>query len=51
MIDQSTTKREFGNLEAIHDNYPKYVVSHDKWTSNSCVNGINHIHLADCLRL
>ena len=51
MSDETTRQREFGNLEAIRDNYPKYVVSLDEWTSGSCVNGINHLHLADFLRL
>lgn len=51
MSDETTSRREFGNLEAIRDNYPKYVVSLDEWTSGSCVNGINHIHLADFLKL
>lgn len=51
MPDETTQKREFGNLEAIPDNYPKYVVSLDEWTSGSCINGINHLHLADFLRL
>lgn len=51
MTDESTAKREFSNIEAIHDNYHKYVVSLDEWTSGSCVNGINHIHIADFLRL
>ncbi|MBS5527848.1 MAG: ATP-binding protein [Prevotella sp.] len=51
MSDETIRQREFGNLEAIRDNYPKYVVSFDEWTSGSCVNGINHLHLADFLRL
>ena len=51
MSDETTRQREFGNLEAIRDNYPKYVVSLDEWTSGSCVKGINHLHLADFLRL
>lgn len=51
MADETTRQREFGNLEAIRDNYPKYVVSLDEWTSCSCVNGINHLHLADFLQL
>lgn len=51
MADETTRQREFGNLEAIRDNYPKYVVSLDEWTSGCCVNGINHLHLADFLRL
>lgn len=51
MQDETTQKREFGNLETIPDNYPKYVVSLDEWTSGSNVNGINHLHLADFLKL
>lgn len=47
--DEATRKREFGNLEAISDNYPKYVVSLDEWTSGSTVNGIKHIHLGEFL--
>lgn len=49
MSEESTREREFGNLEAIHDNYPKYVVSLDEWTSGSIVNGIRHVHLGDFL--
>lgn len=51
MHDETTRQREFGNLESIHDNYPKYVVSLDEWTSGSCVNGINHMHLGEFLKL
>lgn len=51
MPDETPPQREFGNLEAIRDNYPKYVVSLDEWTSGNYVNGINHIHLADFLKL
>ena len=49
LSDEATRKREFGNLEAISDNYPKYVVSLDEWTSGSTVNGIKHIHLGEFL--
>lgn len=49
-IDSEMTRsREFGNLLAIPDNYPKYVVSMDEWTSGSNVDGIIHIHLLDFL--
>ncbi len=49
-IESETTKnREFGNLLAIRDNYPKYVISMDEWTSGSNVDGIMHIHLIDFL--
>ena len=51
MADEDTRKREFGNLKAINDNYPKYVVSLDEWTSGSNVDGIQHVHLGDCLRM
>lgn len=51
MQDESTRQREFGNLESIHDNFPKYVVSLDEWTSGSTVNGIKHIHLSDFLTM
>lgn len=47
--DDNTRKREFGNLMAIDDNYPKYVVSLDEWTSGSNVDGIMHVHLGDFL--
>lgn len=50
MADEATRQREFGNLDAIRDNYPKYVVSLDEWTSGSVVNGINHVHLGDFLQ-
>ncbi len=46
---EETRQREFGNLQAISDNYPKYVVSLDSWTTGSNVAGIHHIHLADFL--
>ncbi len=51
MSDETTQKREFGNLKAINDNYPKYVVSLDEWTSGSNIDGIRHIHLGDFLRM
>lgn len=48
--DDSTRQREFGNLHAIRNSYPKYVVSLDEWTSGSCVDGIHHIHLGEFLQ-
>lgn len=50
MPDESTRQREFGNLQAVRNNYPKYVVSLDEWTSGSNVDGIQHVHLADFLQ-
>lgn len=51
LTDESTRQREFGNLLAIANNYPKYVVSLDEWTSGSNVDGIKHMHLGDFLKM
>jgi predicted AAA+ superfamily ATPase len=48
--EQSTIEREFGNLEKIHDNYPKIVVSMDEFAGNTR-NGIRHIHLQTFLAM
>lgn len=50
LADEAIRLREFGNLQAIRNNYPKYVVSLDEWTSGSTVNGIKHLHLGDFLK-
>lgn len=50
MGDEQTRQREFGNLLAIPDNYPKYVVSLDEWTAGSNYEGIHHVHLLDFLQ-
>jgi predicted AAA+ superfamily ATPase len=47
--DQKVKEREFGNLELIKDNYPKYVVSLDP-VELGTYNGIKHIHLRDFLK-
>jgi hypothetical protein len=45
-----TIRREFGNLQAIKDNYPKYVVSMDPVGGDlPQYQGIRHIHLRDFL--
>lgn len=44
--NQSTIDREFGNLQKIANNYPKYVVSMDK-SSKATVAGIRHLHVMD----
>lgn len=44
-----TIQREFGNLAAIKDNYPKYVVSMDQFPVTSNYPGIIQIHLKDFL--
>jgi hypothetical protein len=46
--DQRTHDREFGNLLAIQDNWPKYVVSSDEMIGSS-YEGIIHIHIRDFL--
>ena len=45
IIDDATQKREFGNLRAIKDNYPKYVISMTPLVSKSDCDGITHLHL------
>ncbi len=46
--NESTLKREFGNLQKIKDNYPKWVISLDEFRGNS-IDGVRHIHLRDFL--
>src|SRR5574344_138718 len=43
--DQQTRDREFGNLQTIKDNYPKYVISMTPLLSRNDENGITHLHL------
>ena len=43
--DEATREREFGNLRAIKDNYPKYVISMTPWVGRQDSDGITHIHL------
>lgn len=45
IADQHTREREFGNLQAIRDNYPKYVISMTPLVSRNDENGITHIGL------
>ncbi len=47
LASQGTADREFGSLEQINDNYPKYVLSLDEFTSDK--NGIRHINIRDYL--
>lgn len=47
---ENTIQREFGNLEAIKDSYPKYVITMEDITGPlKEYPGINHIHLRDFL--
>lgn len=43
--DDVTYEREFGNLHAIKDNYPKYVISMSPLISKADDNGVTHLHL------
>ena len=45
IADEQTREREFGNLQSIRDNYPKYVVSMTPLVSHSDEQGITHLHL------
>ena len=46
--DDTTYEREFGNLNAIKDNYPKYVISMTPLVKPD--NGIIHINLREFLK-
>lgn len=45
IADEATRNREFGNMRAIKDNYPKYVVSMTPLVDRQDFDGITHIHL------
>lgn len=50
LSSEETINREFGNLRAIHDNHPKYVVSLDSVSGGLPeYPGIHHIQLRDFL--
>ena len=42
---EATREREFGNLRAIKDNYPKYVISMTPLVSRQDSDGITHLHV------
>ena len=48
ITEMKTMEREFGNLKAIKDNYPKYVITLDKYTGVSH-EGIRHLPLDEFL--
>lgn len=50
IADGATREREFGNLRAIRDNYPKYVISMTPLVTRNDDNGITHLHLRKFLR-
>lgn len=45
IADEATREREFGNLRAIKDNYPKYVISMTPLVGRQDSDGITHLHL------
>jgi len=51
LADEATRKREFGNLQAITDNYPKYVITLDDFFRESDWEGIKHLNLRYFLSL
>lgn len=46
--NEETIEREFGNLLSINDQYPKYVVTMDKFWKDS-IEGIKHLYVTDFL--
>ena len=50
IADEATRKREVGNLRAIHDNYPKYVISMTPLVTRSDDDGIIHLNLRKFLK-
>ncbi len=52
LASEETIRREFGNLQEIKDNYPKYVVSMDPVSGGlPQYPGIRHLHLREFLRM
>ncbi len=45
---EDTIKREFGNLLAIADNYPKYVITNDNFEGTS-YQGVKHVNIREFL--
>lgn len=48
IADESTRHREFGNLQLIKDNYPKYVITADEMPGSS-EQGIKHLNIREFL--
>jgi predicted AAA+ superfamily ATPase len=45
---EQTVQREFGNLLAIDDQFPKYVITMDEFWKDS-IEGVNHLYITDFL--
>ncbi len=50
IAEDATFEHEFGNLQKISDNYPKYVISMTPFMDSSKYEGIIHIPLAEFLK-
>ena len=50
IADDATRQREFGNLKAIRDNYPKYVIAMSPLVRYGDEDGIAHLHLRQFLK-
>ena len=48
IISDETREREFAPLLAVHNHYPKYVVTMDELTGGT-IDGVRHVHIADFL--
>lgn len=49
ITDEATRKREFGNLELVYDNHPKFVVSLDE-NAGGNIEGIKHVHIREFIK-
>lgn len=47
MTTESTVDREFGALEKINDNYPKYLLTTDSFTQDR--SGVRHLNVFNWL--
>jgi uncharacterized protein len=47
MTDETTTEREFGALEKINDNYPKFLLTTDSFTQSR--GGVVHLNVFNWL--
>lgn len=47
MSNEKTAEREFGSLEKINDNYPKYLLTTDSFTQDR--NGVKHLNVFNWL--
>jgi len=47
LTDEKSVEREFGALEKINDNYPKFLLTTDGFTQNR--NGVKHLNVFNWL--